>query len=116
MPIAVVLIAVEARFARPKTAATVGSGTPAASAVRYVGLTGANQGEDWLGHCLGLGVGDASVLRPPREAKRVDCRGGHGMRPALNATTLCEKCLSGGTASAVDWRSRAAPESWAVGK
>ena len=84
--------------------------------MRYFGLTGANLGEDWLGHRLGLGVGDASVLRPPREAKRVDCRGGNGMRPALNATILCENCLPGGAASAVDCRFRAAPEPRAVGK
>ena len=71
MPIVVVSIAVEVRFACPSTAATVGSGTPAASAVRYFGLTDANQGEDWLGHCLGLVVGDASVLQPPREACRL---------------------------------------------
>ncbi len=49
---------------------------------------GANHGEDRLGHRLGLGVGNASVLRPPREAQRVNCRGGHGMRPARKATLL----------------------------
>ena len=60
---------------------------------------GANQGEDRPGYRLGMSVGEASVLRSPRDAKRVDCRGGHGMRPAQNATILCENCLSGGTAS-----------------
>ena len=81
-------IAVGVRIACLSTAATVGSSTPAASAVRYFGLTDVNQGEDWLGHRLGLVVGYASVLRSPREAKRVDCHGGHGMRPALSTTLL----------------------------
>jgi len=64
-------MAIGVRFACPSTAAAVGRGTPTASAVRYFGLTGANQVEDWLGHRLGLGVEDASVLQPPREACRL---------------------------------------------
>ena len=78
--------------------------------MRYFGLTGATWGEDRLGHRLGVGIEDASVLRLPREAKHVDCRGGHGIHPVRNAVILCENCLVIGTTSAVDCRFRPAQE------
>ena len=49
VPTTVVSIVVEVRFVCLSTAATVSSGPPAASTVRYFGLMCINQGEDWLG-------------------------------------------------------------------